>query len=131
MTDAEMEAAINDLNAALIKKLGHEPYTKPVLKLHSNGLWSIHYYLDLDLRVESKWVSTPAAAFHEINRTIDKMPDGDMRGLSYFHQRADELIDFGRKMNIDPRFLDPIADTSDAIADALSSSSALQSQTEA
>ncbi|WP_133065810.1 hypothetical protein [Mameliella alba] len=109
--------AIDDL---LTEKRGRRPYVEANLRLGSGskGPWSAFLYADnlMTIRMEG-YGGTPADAIAALMAKVKALPDPEIAALHEFQHDLGKLIDKGRDLGIDVKWLNPITETARDLAE--------------
>ncbi|BBU58542.1 hypothetical protein KU6B_48070 [Mameliella alba] len=109
--------AIDDL---LTEKRGRRPYMEANLRLGSGGKgpWSAFLYADnsMSIRMEG-YGETPEGAIAALMAKVAALPDPEIAALHEFQHDLGKLIDKGRDLGIDVKWLNPITETARELAE--------------
>lgn len=106
-------------HAALVERIGKQPYLPFNLQLNNNSMWAVSgAYLDRDLReyLSGPHCDTPEEALAGVMEVIRKLPSEAERNLLAFQKKVAEAIDFGNANGIEAQWLNPLVETARALA---------------
>ena len=118
----EMKAELDRANAALVERIGRQPYLRLDLTLHDSGKWQVGgAYLDdvMRNRLAGDLCDTPRQAFNSIFSAINAMPSTDERVTREYLGKVADAIDFGTKHSIDDKYVTPLRGVTKVMTDNL------------
>lgn len=122
MTNDEMKAALDRANAALVDRIGTQPYLRLDLRLHDSGKWQVGgAYLDSEMRkrIASDTCDTPEEAFASVFKTISALPSADEAVTHEYLSKVAAAIDYARENSIADEYVQPLRGVTCAMADNL------------
>lgn len=122
MTIEEMKAELDRANAALVERIGRQPYLRLDLTLHDSGKWQVGgAYLDdaMRNRCAGDLCDTPKQAFSSIFSAINALPSPEEAVTHEYLGKVADAIDFGTKHSIDDKYVTPLRGVTKAMTDNL------------
>ena len=126
MTHAEIVARLVALHAALVEKIGGQPYFEPKLTINQSGRCYIHLYQtsrqyadDGHELLHSALGYTPAEALADAEAFVRAMPDPDARARHDWHRKLGDVIDEGHALNLPDEVMQPLRAGSQAMSENL------------
>ena len=123
MTPKEISEQLIAVQAALVDKLGAQPWAGISMNIRQSGTCAIPVYGDWDNYstdvigiAEGK---TFAAAFKEAHRIIAEIPDADTAAKRKFHKNLADVIDEGNGLNLPSEVMAPLNNSMKAMSENL------------
>ena len=113
MTPAQIGEKLTEIHAAIVEKIGAQPWTPPVVDFSSGGKCSIRMYGNSITRKDSHRIKTSShqsfeAAFIEAFRAISEIPDAETEAKRTFHKNLADVIDEGNGLNLPGDVMAPL-----------------------
>jgi hypothetical protein len=122
MTDiaiADIPAALVDIHAKLVEKLGAQPLFDPYLSIKQNGKWSITLWKAEASSLLTCHESTPAQAILVSLQFIASMVGSDEQSVIDWQESLASVIDEGHDLNLPDTVLAPLRASSQAMTENL------------
>lgn len=122
MTNEEMKAALDRANAALVERIGKQPYMRLDLTLYDNGKWAVGgAYLDdaMRNRLSGDRADTPEEAFASVFVKIADMPSPEEAVTREYLSRVASAIDYAAENSIADDYVTPLRGVTCAMTENL------------
>ena len=111
MTNEEMKAELDRANAALVDRIGKQPYMRLDLTLHDNGKWQVgSAYLDdcMRNRFGGERADTPEQAFSSVFSEIAALPSPEEAVTREYLTRVASAVDYATEHSLPDEYVAPL-----------------------
>lgn len=122
MTNEEMKAALDRANAALVERIGKQPYMRLALTLRDIGKWQVgSAYLDagMNRRFDGERCDTPEEAFASVFKAIAALPSPEEAVTREYLGKVADAIDFATENSIADEYVTPLRGVTCAMTENL------------
>ena len=122
MTNEEMKAALDRANAALVERIGKQPYMRLDLTLFDAGLWEVgsaYFESSMRNRFAGERRDTPEKAFASVFKAIAALPCPDEAVTREYLTRVASAIDYATENSIADEYVTPLRGVTCAMTENL------------
>ena len=122
MTNDEMKAALDRANAALVERIGKQPFVRLDLTLFDTGVWVVggaYFESDMRNRFAGERRDTPEEAFASVFKAIAALPSPEETVTREYLSRVASAIDFATENSIADEYVTPLRGVTCAMTDNL------------